>query len=170
MRKGFSLVELTIAVVILAVAIYGTLMILGGMSRQSTDAERQTLALEYARTTMEYILSKKFDGKAPPMANFINCLDASGALGFDGVESDSNFDDVDDLNGSISEDIPGRPLFGQGFNADILVAYVTPQTSGYTSWISSAPQTCFKRIDLKVKDARTGVVLTHVKALAAPFK
>ncbi len=168
MRKGFSLVELILGVVILAVAVYGTMIVLGGMSRQSTDAEKQTLAVEYGRMRMEQILGKRFDESAGTLATCTFTQPSS--LGYDSGESGATFDDVDDLNG-LDGELSTDPLYGRGLKSQVTVQYVTPGTATSGSLVvSNTVSTCFKRITVVVKDSKTNQVLTTLRGMANPYK
>ena len=163
-RTGFSLVELVLTVVILAVAISGSITILGGMTRQSTDAEKQALAIEYGRMRMEQILNRRF---AESIIDLASCN--FGALGFDAGENETNYDDVDDLNGWTGE-IATDPLAGKGLQTNVTVQYVIPAESGAGSLAVSGPSTCYKRITVQVLDSQTSQVLFTARSMVTPYK
>lgn len=168
-KEGFSLVELILAIVVLSIAISGTLTILGGMATQSHHAERQTLALEYGRMRMEQIMSKKFDesvSAAPPCGNR-----PPSNFGPDSGETETAFDDVDDFvtppfDGEISTD----PLAGRGFKTNVSVTYVTPNENSFGYLQTSSTATCYKRIAVEVVDVNTSQVLAKVRGVMTPFK
>lgn len=177
---GFSLVELILAMLILAIAIPGTMIILGGMARQSTDAERQTLAFSYAKMRMEQILSKRFSEDN----DVGGCTFQSEAFFGPEWETENTFDDVDDFVTVRGANNPGPgfdgeieatdPLAGRGFRTNVEVWFVTPDEGlfGYLRHCVTPPcvSTCFKRITVEVVDSRTNQRLARVRSVATPLK
>jgi len=160
---GFTLVELILTVVILAVSVYGSLTILGGMSRQGSDAERQTLGVEYGRMRMDQILSKRFDevnGTPSTCSGFSSTLAPEG-------ETPLTYDDVDDYNGFNGE-ISTDPLYGRGLRTTVTVRYVTPNL--VTGNLETGGMSCYKRISVDVVDQKTNSVLVKLRSLATPYK
>lgn len=173
-EKGFSLVELILAAIILGVAVAGSITILGGMARQSTDAERQTLAIEYAKMRMEQILSKRFHETLPAVYP-VNCAAIAGALGPEVGETETTYDDVDDFMtvspGTFDGEVTGDPLENRGLRTNVFVEYVTPGDSGSSgSWVVSAGATCHKRVTVETVDVRTNEVLARVRTLVDPYR
>lgn len=176
MKRGFSLVELLLTMVILAVSVYGSLTILGGMSRQSGDATRQTLVMEYARMRMEQILSKRFDELT---GNPATCSGFSSSLRAESGETEANYDDADDFvtppfDGEINDPdgagpLIGDPLGGRGLRTNVFVEYVTPAESGSGNLVVSG-MSCYKRATVQVVDVKTNQVLGTVRTLVTPYK
>lgn len=182
--KGFSLVELILTAIILSIAVGGSMTILGGMVRQSTDAERQSLAIEYARMRMEQILSKRFHESLTGYP--VNCATIGGSLGAEAGESENTspkYDDVDDFitgvggfDGEVTAvggGSPGDPLENRGLKTNVFVQYVTPNETGTNpanSWVVVGGPTCYKRVTVETVDAQTDEVLARVRTLVVPYR
>lgn len=191
MKKGFSLVELIITIVILAIAIPGTLTILGGMTRRSHDAEKQVLALAYGRMRMEQILSKRFSETTPATPTDCNAYGTESSFGPDAGENETNYDDVDDFitttpgnfsfDGEIDQ-VPVSPnpspdpLADRGLKTDIQVRFVTMTFLMGSSYelescgTMNCASSCYKRILVRVLDEKTNQELARVKTFVTPFK
>jgi len=70
--SGFSLIELMIAVAILAMAIFGIFHAYSAGFMGMADARDRTVATNYAREAMEDIKNKDFDQIVPQSRNFVN--------------------------------------------------------------------------------------------------
>jgi len=64
-KKGFSLIELMIAVVILAMVVLGIFLAFGTSFRGMADARDRTVAMNYAREAMEDIKNMDFESISP---------------------------------------------------------------------------------------------------------
>ena len=71
-QKGFSLIELMVAVVILALAIFGIFQAYSTGFMGMADARDRTVATNYAREAMEDIKNKDFDQIITQSRNYIN--------------------------------------------------------------------------------------------------
>ncbi len=167
MRRGFTLVELIITLMILVIGVTSTFTMLSGMAQQGTDAGRQTLALELGRLRMEEILSKRFDENT--LTDLVNCSDASLPLGLNGTETVDATDDVDDLH-NWEGTLTGDPLQGTGLQTRVLVHYVNPSSSGFGTLADVGLRTCYKRITVDVRDQKTSATLVTLRTMATPFK
>jgi len=71
-QRGFSLIELMVAVAILAMAIFGIFHAYSAGFMGMADARDRTVATNYAREAMEDIKNKDFDQIVPQSRNFVN--------------------------------------------------------------------------------------------------
>tara|TARA_R110002073_G_scaffold5880_3_gene35781 strand:- start:362 stop:895 length:534 start_codon:yes stop_codon:yes gene_type:complete len=130
-NSGATLVELVIAIAILAVAIVPLTMTLSHSASHSADSMIEVKVIELGQAYIEEILSKRFDetttlGGSPPCAlATMPC----GAIGREAGESRSTFDDVDDYDGLIEQpplDSLGIPRVGYDrFSVSVSVAYAS---------------------------------------------
>jgi MSHA pilin protein MshD len=105
--RGFTLVELVVVIVVLALALTGVTLVINRAVIQSPEALLQTRAMELAQTYLDEILSKRFDEHSGsgglPRCNSID----SGALACTpsiptadpGEATRLAYDDVDDYDG-----------------------------------------------------------------------
>lgn len=137
-ERGFSLIELIVVIVVLALALVGVTLMINRAVVQSPEALVQSRAMELAQTYMDEILSKRFDersgqGGIPRCDSTDNAAQAcSNSLGPDTAPAESSrllFDDVDDYHG-LSEPTPvsivsGTPLTGiyDGYAVAVSVIY-----------------------------------------------
>jgi prepilin-type N-terminal cleavage/methylation domain-containing protein len=121
MRKGLTLIELVLVIIVLSIAIPSLLRMWADVGMRSVRSEAMIDAAFYAQELMEEIKSKRFDeAAASPWA---------APLGPDSGESragtgNASFDDIDDYNGY--NDSPAA-----GYNRCVTVDYVA--LSG-TAW------------------------------------
>jgi MSHA pilin protein MshD len=110
--KGFTLIELVIGIVVIAIVTLVVTAGLGSLFRQTVDPWQQVRAAELGQSLMNDIMARKFDesntavlrcsGNAadctnPPEA--LVCPDIGNPLpNTEGNETRSDFDDVDDFN------------------------------------------------------------------------
>jgi len=172
-RKGFSLVELIISAVILAVAVSGTITVLSGISRHGGQAEKRSLALAFGRMRIEQLMSKRFDDADgdPITCSFTDPMN----LGPEAGETESTYDDVDDYittayGGSFDGELNSDPLLDVGLKTAINVEYVEASQSGYTSLTVLAVSTCYKRVTVDVIDKKTGNSVVTFRSMVTPFK
>jgi prepilin-type N-terminal cleavage/methylation domain-containing protein len=71
-QKGFSLIELMVAIAILAMAIFGIFHAYSAGFMGMADARDRTVATNYAREAMEDIKNKDFDQIIPQSRNYID--------------------------------------------------------------------------------------------------
>ena len=130
-KVGATLVELVIAIAILAVAIVPLSMTLSYTASHSADSMIDVKVVELGQAYIEEILSKRFDentaqGGSPPCSPGTTVC---GALGPETGESRAVFDDVDDYHGIIDQpplDSLGIPRIGYDrFSVEVEVAYAT---------------------------------------------
>jgi len=86
--RGFSLMQMTVAVVVAAIATPPIAMLVHEIGSRATDARQEALATDLAASLMDDVLSKAFED---PQA-------APGSFGVEEV-SRAGYDDVDDYDG-----------------------------------------------------------------------
>lgn len=138
-RGGFVLVEVTIAYVLLAVAIVALVPVFIIAIKAGTGTEQLQTATYLTVELMEEVRMRKWDELTPATNAHIP---ASSMIGRDGVESATDkrtFDDVDDFNG-WSESVPYDPVMRvlsdfKEYQRTVAVSYVdsTMAPSGVTT-------------------------------------
>ncbi len=145
--KGLTLIEIVVAIVVLAIIITPLMVVFATISRDSATAIFINRANTLASSYMELVLSKSFDeDKNSPWTDPVSLGPDSGEVSID------DFDDVDDYNGySISD-----PDYS-GFTGTIAVYYVAENVDGSIDWDSvSVSSASYKRIDIEVTHAQMG--------------
>lgn len=117
--KGYTLVEIVLAMLLMAVALPPLLQLFAEVTFRSAETDVMPKAVSLASELMEEIKSRKFDELA--------ARDVTGnwslILGSDGGETATNkntFDDADDFNG-WSQNFSGF----SGYSASVTVRYVS---------------------------------------------
>lgn len=134
---GFTLVEVLIAIVVMAIALSFLNAAFFPVAQRSADPVLQFKANQLAQSLFNEILNKSFDEQSdrqPPWrrcqqsanAGLAACTNAS-SFGPDGGETRSQYDDVDDYHGltlsdgnALGESVAG---YYQGFSASVSVVY-----------------------------------------------
>ena len=115
-NSGFSLVELIVSLVILALVYMMMLKVFSGHQSMGATSELYTKAIFLGRELMHTIISKKFDeNQVPPWT-------PTSSLGLD--LNDVTHDDIDDFAGYINSSIPEFP----GFTENVRIFYVSPSS------------------------------------------
>lgn len=102
---GFSLIEMVVVIVVLAVGLTGVTLVINETVKQSPKPLVQTRAMELAQTYLDEILAKRFDeqsgqGGIPRCDSVDNAAQTcSNTMGNEEGGSRLLFDDVDDYNG-----------------------------------------------------------------------
>ncbi|EAR61207.1 prepilin-type N-terminal cleavage/methylation domain-containing protein [Neptuniibacter caesariensis] len=135
-ERGFSLVEIIITIVIIAIALTAAISGWGTIARHSSDVMWQTRISYLGQAYLEEILSRPYD-ELTPLGGSPACSPCTpqGSFGPDGGEVRSTFDDVDDYHG-LSESAVG--LFNElvtsggiasyrGYQVDVSVTYAGSQ-------------------------------------------
>ncbi len=97
-EKGFTLLELTLVIVVLAVGLTGVLIAFTQGTQNSAYGQNIAIATTLAQDLMEEIRSKCWDETATTVAPCDGAV-APSAVGPDGGEARAAYDDVDDFNG-----------------------------------------------------------------------
>lgn len=102
--KGFTLIEIIVGIVVLAVALVVITSALGPLYQRSADPWHQVRAAELGHSLLNEIMARSFDENSDRAGGEFRCgeLNAAActpcdALGNEG-ESRSGFNDVDDFN------------------------------------------------------------------------
>ena len=155
--KGITLIEMVVVVVVLSSAIPSLLYMFANITQRSIHAELISTATTLARSTMEEIMSKRYDENAlSPYSN---------PLGPEGGEAYPNFDDVDDFDGFNQATVTGYP----GFSRSVVVYYVNPDLAAteppyHLDVIQpdSSNTLKYKRIDVTVSHVLVGAIKLSV--------
>ncbi len=157
--SGLSLIELTVAIVIVAIAAPPMTALIYNVMTQGTQTDKRTAASALAKGLMEEILSKAFEDP----------LLAPGSFGTEeGTRAD--YDDIDDYDGlsqSPPADSLGSPLTQfSAFRSQVLVENVTPED--VNGLAAADGSTNFKRVTVTVSwDNAAGLV--RLVGLASNF-
>jgi MSHA pilin protein MshD len=156
-RRGLTLIESIAAIVVLGISIPPFLALFREVATKSTKDTNQAVAIQYANSLMEEIVSKAFE-------------DPNLAAGSFGTEEGtrSAYDDVDDFNGL--SDSPPKRIDGStlsdyaGFTSAVTVANVTEANLG-TGTAAANGSTDFKIITVTVSWTGGGGGAVTLKAL-----
>ena len=141
--RGFTLIELVVVIVVLAVALTGVTLAINQAVQHSPDALVQTRAMELAQTYLDEIYSKRYDelsgqGGLPRCdSSDTNAQACSNTLGSEEGSNRLLFDDVDDYDG-LNEQPPTSIVDGSNLNnydsygVQIAVVYAGSEL-GFTS-------------------------------------
>ncbi|MGU3192708.1 type II secretion system protein, partial [Vibrio cholerae] len=162
-KRGFTLVEMIIVIVVLGVALVGVTTSLYPRSKQSAEQVLSVKAAELGRAVLDEVLGRAFDQYSGPNGGLPECVitetaertlcSAPSALGKDtGESNNTEFNDVDDY--ITSSPIPVTDVLGtdisseyQRFTVSIHVFYVS-DNGGQFSAIPATERTHYKRIAL----------------------
>jgi prepilin-type N-terminal cleavage/methylation domain-containing protein len=152
--KGFSLIELCIAIVIIAVGVVVIMQIYANGMISSVNSELYSVGAELGKGLIEEIKSKRFD------ENFDNngttSFTPASSLGPEAGETEKNtFDDVDDFNG-WQETPGGYP----GYSLSVSVFYTQEADLNAISTVI----TNYKRINLTV--SKNGISDINLSTMA----
>ncbi len=153
-KKGFTLIEIVMIIVVVAITIPALLIILGQQTKQSVNAELQISATNLGQAMMEEIRSKCWDEFKTSLPNCTG-TGAPGALGINGGETAGNpatYDDVDDYNAGV----PPLSVGGVSYTRTVQVCYVPSGNLNDTSACNTA--TDYKRIRVTVNNPNLGSV------------
>ncbi len=156
-QKGYSMIEITLSIVLLAIAIPSLLLWFSELNRGSVAPQALPTANFLAAQMMEEIKSRKFDERSAKDANG----NWSTTMGVDSGESAANkatFDDVDDFNGWVQTFGANYP----GYSASVTVGYVA---SNNLNTLLTIPQPVSNNWTPSYK--RISVTLTHPNLAAA---
>ena len=148
-KKGFTLIEVIMVIVILGIMLPGIMMFFIQGVKDSVDSQRRTTAIFLVDGLMEEIRSKGWDEVAAGIT--ATCSNAS-AIGFDVGESRINYDDIDDFNGlnnTPPSDSQGAAMANYaGFQQQVTVSYVNPAALD----TAVGGPTCYKRVEVRIID------------------
>ena len=163
--KGFTLIEIIILMIVVAIVVPVVMTGLNTMVIQSIKAEKLTVATDLARYYMELALSKRYDEVIPGTSGAQPAWSATLGVEVAGGETSGNmatYDDVDDFNSGITNlPIPGF----SDYTLTMTVAYFTDNNATTGIWGTSdctgacVPPTNAKRIRVTVNNALIGDVV-----------
>jgi len=162
-NRGFTLVELVIGMVVLAVALTLITSVLGPMLRTSSEAWHQVRAAELGHSLMNEITSRAFDEQSPRGTNALRCnqagasaciasLPACPVSGMSAATEEASrelYDDIDDFH---CLRVSGAQLTNI-LNESLAASYAQYQLSVVISYAGSdlaVANSLMKRIDLQV--------------------
>ena len=136
-QYGFTLVELIVFIVVLAVGLVGVALVINRTMLVAPQAMEKTKAMELAQLYLDEILTKRFDENtgqgglptcdSPDPATSTNKCTLEPSFGIDGAETRSVFDDIDDyhgLNNAPPENASGTALTTyNGYSVAVNVTY-----------------------------------------------
>ncbi len=159
--KGFTLIEMIIVIVVMAIAITGISVTIFPQGRQSAENVAAVKASELGRAVMDEIMGRNFDQNSGPYGGLPECdptangCTAPAALGSDGESSKSEFNDVDDfhgLSGDATDVLDSTLSEGySGYQIDVEV-YYEQELSGVMQGVNAGVQTHYKRVNVIVTD------------------
>lgn len=142
-ERGATLIELTISIVVIAIAASAVLGLLSRTAGRSADAMIMSQAVAIAESYLEEITLKSY-------------ADPDGA---DGEGSRSAFDDVDDYNGLNDGGVQNQ--FGVAVAP--LAQYRVTVSVVASSSLTGVPSADAQRIDVRVTYPRDGTALQTVR-------
>ncbi|MCG9598769.1 prepilin-type N-terminal cleavage/methylation domain-containing protein [Vibrio sp. Isolate25] len=165
-KKGFSLLEMVVVIVIIGIAIGGVSIALFPKGKQSADQVASVKAAELGRAVLDEVLGRHFDQNSGPNGGVPECVIVAQAdrvlctsaanLGSDSGESDKTlYNDVDDFDGlnGAAQDVLGNSIDDgyQGYNIAITVFY-EQEVGGTMQGVESIAMTNYKRINVTITD------------------
>jgi len=151
-KKGFTLMETVISIIIVAVAIVGILSVIYNVTQKGINPVMELKACELGQAMLDEIILKRWDEDTPLGGGHINTALAN--IGTEaGETSRQDFDDVDDYDGysdgTSSEplkDEAGNTLTGfDGFSRSVSVVFEKP-----TGAPAGIDEKNYKKITVKV--------------------
>ncbi len=139
-QGGFSLVELVVTIVIMAILLTGLAVLFFDQVRHSPQPVITTRAAELGQAYLDEILTKRYDehsgqgGMPRCNSNDPGSQPCSATLGPEAGESRANYDDVDDYNGL--DESPPRDALGNvrsgyaNYRVQVSVVYAGTGTNG----------------------------------------
>ncbi len=151
-EKGFTLIEIIMIIVIVAIAIPTLLVLLGQGAKQGVYAELEIVATNVGQALMEEIRSNRWDENSPiPPGAYTSPLGPEvGEARTACTGSPSTFDDVDDYNGYTETCSWGGPSYTTG----VELCYVNATDLN----TCVAGPTDYKRIEVTVSNPNIGTV------------
>lgn len=160
-RKGFTLIEMIIVIVVMAIAITGISVSIFPQGRQSAENVAAVKASELGRAVMDEIMGRGFDQNSGPYGGLPECDPTTNgctppaSLGSDGELSKSEFNDVDDFHGLSGDarDVLDSTLSDgyAGYQIAVEVFY-EQEVSGVMQGVNAGVQTNYKRVNVTVTD------------------
>ena len=145
-KRGFTLIEIIIVIVITSILFPMMMMLLGNLTAQMAKSKEITIATDLAREMMEIIKTKRFDenDRTDPA---VGSWSATPFVADSGESGFATFDDKDDFNGYSDTPLPA-------YTRNVTVIYVAP--TNYTS--ASGSPTNYKKITVTVTNSHIGTI------------
>jgi prepilin-type N-terminal cleavage/methylation domain-containing protein len=161
-KRGFTILELIIAMVVLGFALTSLLKFYTDMSVGSVGADFRNTQTLLVGELMEQVRSKRYDERTVKVGN-----NWSTTLGVDSGETLGNadtYDDVDDFNG-FTETLSAPYA---GFSRSVTVGYVNASNLN-TIVVNPSPTPEFKKVTVivthnDVQDLKIDTVISSVKS------
>jgi MSHA pilin protein MshD len=132
-KKGFTLIELVIYILIFAVGVTTIMTMMPQILTKNADSILRLRGIQVAQAAMEKILAKKWDETTP---NGGGATSTPSAFGIDtGENSMQKYDDIDDFNAlsnEVSNDTNGFNLTA-GYTIDVDISYVNMAGGTFTA-------------------------------------
>nr|WP_279009524.1 prepilin-type N-terminal cleavage/methylation domain-containing protein [Aeromonas jandaei] len=167
LERGFTLIELIVGIVLLAVALTGILGLLINQAPQAVDPVQQVRAAQLAQRLTGEILQKSFDEQSDHNGGRYRCGEqvagvtitpCSGSYGSDGEPAPYAYNDVDDFDTAGNwRDASWFTQTSSGIgsaeyrNYQVKIAVSAVDFSDGTFKNCTAPCSVGKRIDLQVR-------------------
>jgi MSHA pilin protein MshD len=151
-QKGFSLVEMIVVIVVLAIALTGVSLAINETVKQSPKPLVQTRAMELAQTYLDEILAKRFDevsgqGGIPRCDSTDNAaVVCSNTMGNEEGGNRLLFDDVDDYHNLSNQ----PPVTASGTTLNNYSSYLVQVNVAYAGADLGLPTRAAKRITVTV--------------------
>ena len=167
LKRGFTLIELIVGIVLLAVALTGILGLLINQAPQAVDPVQQVRAAQLAQRLSGEILQKSFDEQSDHNGGRYRCGEqvvgvtispCSSSYGTDGEPAPYAYNDVDDFDtagnwlnaNTLTQTAAG--ISGEEYrNYQVKIAVSAVDFSDGTFKSCTAPCSVGKRIDLQIK-------------------
>jgi MSHA pilin protein MshD len=167
LKRGFTLIELIVGIVLLAVALTGILGLLINQAPQAVDPVQQVRAAQLAQRLSGEILQKSFDEQSDHNGGRYRCGEqvvgvtispCSSSYGTDGEPAPYAYNDVDDFDtagnwlnaNTLTQTAAG--ISGEEYrNYQVKIAVSAVDFSDGSFKSCAAPCSVGKRIDLQVK-------------------
>jgi len=158
--RGFTLIEIIIGIVVIAIVIAVVTAGMGPLFRQTVDPWQQVRAAELGQSLMNEVMARKYDevntasvrcseGAGTCTVPATTCAGSGNPLpDTDGSETRADFDDVDDfnclgLNQTGLDNIFGSAIdtdYYKGFTAEIRVSETVPNEAKQIDIVIVTPQ------------------------------
>jgi MSHA pilin protein MshD len=111
-QKGFTLIEVIVGMVVLAISFSVLTTLIYPVSQQSADQLHQVRAAELAQSVLNEIQNKAFDNNSDMAGGIERCgenaITCTAAGGPEGAETRATYNDVDDYHGLEYGDLYGK--------------------------------------------------------------
>ena len=127
-KKGFTLAEVLVAVVVIVIALVPLIMVIGQGAKRGKDPQKIAVANLLAQDLMEEIICKSFDEDPTNPTSSAN-LGPERNESRSGAPTTRNYDDVDDYDGYTEtppKEVDGTVMTDYtGYTRSVVVEYVS---------------------------------------------